>query len=184
LKQRVILLGASTGGPSQIKELLKEIKNLSSTIIINQHMKEEVLPFFIKDIHSSCNFEVLATPLKFSMKTPCVIICSHSSTIEKEGEDYIIKTETEKQYYTPDINQFFNSFSNYSHLFNTEVLIMTGIGNDGIEGASLLKKLGAKVYAQDEKSSPVYGMPKAVLERNIVDQVMSFDALKSYFKSL
>ena len=184
MKHKVVLLGASTGGPSQIKELLNEINNLSSTLIIIQHMKEEVLPFFIKDIRSNFNFEVKSTPLTFSLKSPSVIICSHSSVIKKSGVLFTIKTDTHEQEYTPDINQFFNSFLNFTVLFDTEVIIMTGIGNDGVAGAETLKKAGAKVYAQDEKSSPVYGMPKAAYERGIVDKVMSLDALKAYFRNL
>jgi len=184
LKHKVVLLGASTGGPSQIKELLKEVKNLSSTIIINQHMKEEVLPFYIKDIQNSFNFQVHTTPHSFSMNTPGVIICSQSSVIVKKGDTFSIQTQTDKQNYTPDINQFFTSFSNYAALFDTNVVIMTGIGRDGVLGALALKKNGAKIYAQDEKSSPVYGMPKAAYESNIVDKVMSLESLKTYFRSL
>lgn len=184
MKRKVVLLGASTGGPSLIKKLLNEIKDLSSIIIINQHMKEEVLPFFIKDIHSSCNFKVQKTPLTLNMQTPSVIICSHSSVLEKDGTNFCIKTDTNEQQYTPDINQFFNSFSEYVHLFDTNVIIMTGIGSDGVIGAAKLKKLGAKVYAQDKSSSPVYGMPKAAYEQGIVDEVLSFDALKAYFRTL
>jgi len=61
---------------------------------------------------------------------------------------------------------------------------MTGIGSDGVDGAQKLKKLGVSVFAQDEKSSPVYGMPKAALERGIIDRVMSFEKIKSYVKGL
>ena len=184
MKQKILLIGASTGGPSLIKQLLKEIENLSSTIIINQHMKEEVLPFFIKDIHSSCHFQVERTPHSFSLDKPSVIICSHSSVVERCGDSFFIKTETKNQKYTPDINTFFHSFAKYAHLFDTDVLIMSGIGDDGVLGAVELYKAGAKIYAQDEESSPVYGMPKAAYEEGILSDVMSFDALKSYFRSL
>jgi len=64
------------------------------------------------------------------------------------------------------------------------VLIMTGIGSDGVDGATNLKSKGAKVFAQDEKSSPVYGMPKAALERGIVDQVKTLDEMKECFRGL
>ena len=184
MKKKVLLIGASTGGPSQIKQLLKEITNLSSTIIINQHMKEEVLPFFVKDLQNYYDFKIETTPLDFSFDTPRVIICSHSSKMEKRCSGFAITTHMEQQHYTPDINQFFTSFSPFVNLFDTDVLIMTGIGNDGVQGAISLKKLGAKIYAQDEQSSPVYGMPKAAYESEIVDEVMSFTSLKKYFRSL
>jgi len=184
LKQKVVLVGASTGGPSLIKKLICQIENLSSIIIINQHMKEEVLPFFIKDIQSSCKFNVQTTPLSFSMNRPSIIICSQSSIVEKKGTEFFIQTEIARQQYTPDINQFFNSFAKYVDSFETEVVMMTGIGRDGVLGAAKLKKLGAKIYAQDKKSSPVYGMPKAAFEEGIVDEVLSLDSLESYFRRL
>jgi len=184
VKQKVVLLGASTGGPSQIKEILKEIENLSSIIIVVQHMKEEVLPFFIKDINNNCSFNVQRTPLIFPINKPSIIICTHSSIIEKKENFFTIKTDIANQHYTPDINQLFHSFAQYAEQFDTDVIIMTGIGSDGVDGASALKKSGAKVYAQDEESSPVYGMPKAAYERGIVNEVKSLSEIKAYFRSL
>ena len=184
MKPKIVLLGASTGGPSIIKELLHEVKDLSSIIIINQHMKQEVLPFFIKDVQNSYNFRVETTPVTFSLNSPCVIVCSHSSIIQKVGDNFQIRTDTSSQQYTPDINQFFNSFAEYVDIFDTDVIIMTGIGSDGATGARTLKKYGAKVYAQDEGSSPVYGMPKSVFELGIVDKVLSLNSLKAYFRNL
>ena len=68
--------------------------------------------------------------------------------------------------------------------FDIKVIIMTGIGSDGVNGAISLKSKGAKIYAQDEKSSPVYGMPKAALESGIVDEVKSFEDIKRCFRGL
>ena len=118
------------------------------------------------------------------MDEPSIIICSHSSIIEKKAEKFVIKTDTTSQHYTPDINQFFHSFAKYSSAFDTDVFVMTGIGSDGVDGAKSLKEAGAKIYAQDESSSPVYGMPKAMVESGIVDEIKSFDAIKEYFRSL
>jgi len=184
LKKKVVLVGASTGGPSQIKELMCCINSISCTIIIIQHMKEDVLPFFIKDIQDTLNIDVKATPLELDFTSSSIIICSHTSKIEKNGFVYSIKTDRENEYYTPDINKFFTSFSNYSSDFDVDVVILTGIGADGVDGAKKLKLNGATIYAQDEKTSPVYGMPKAAYESGIVDKVMSIDEMKRYFKAL
>jgi chemotaxis response regulator CheB len=147
-------------------------------------MKEDVLPFFIHDMQSALSVEVISTPTIVDFKYPSIIVCSHSSIIQKDGKNYNIKTSLEGEYYTPDINKFFSSFANYTENFDVDVFILTGIGHDGVDGAKLLKSKGAKIYAQDEKSSPVYGMPKAAYESGIVDKVMSLDELKKYFKSL
>ena len=184
MKQKVLFIGASTGGPSLIKELLSQIKSLSTTIIIAQHMKEEVLEYYIKDLQESLSVKVCATPTQTNFQNPCIIVCAHSAIIEKRGSHYLFTTERNEQMYTPDINKLFNSFVPYTKSFECKVLIMTGIGRDGVEGALNLKKSGALLYAQDEKTSPVFGMPKALIESGKVDEIKSFAALKTLFKAL
>ena len=147
-------------------------------------MKEEVLPSFIRDLQESLSVSVKTTPLEIDFSKPSIIICSESSVIEKRGKEFFLKSDKKNQHYTPDINKLFTSFAKYEMNFDMNVLIMTGIGNDGVEGAALLKSKGAKVFAQDEKRSPVYGMPKAACERGIVDKVLSLDEIKVYLQSL
>ena len=147
-------------------------------------MKEEVLPFFIKDLKDSLKIKVQTTPVSTDFSEPSVIVCSESSSIEKNHDTYNIKTDKTGQMYTPDINKLLNSFVSVSYEFDINVLIMTGIGSDGIEGAKNLKQHNAKIFAQDEKSSPVYGMPKAAVEAGIVDKVKSFDDIKACFRGL
>lgn len=184
MKHKILLLGASTGGPSQIKEILSQITSLSCTVIIIQHMKEEVLPLFIKDLKESTKVKVHTTPLKLTFSQPSIVVCSESSIINKDGNSFEIITDKVDQHYTPDINKLFNSFVNYADEFDISVIIMTGIGSDGVDGASKLKLKGAKIIAQDEKTSPVYGMPKAAFESGIVDVVKTFDEIKNYFRGL
>ena len=147
-------------------------------------MGEDVLPFFIKDLQESLPHKVQSTPMKTSFFEPSIIICSESSSVKKDGLKYSIYADKEGQNYTPDINRFFNSFAMYSDNFDISVLIMTGIGNDGVDGAKTLKEKGAIIYAQDEESSPVYGMPKAAFESGIVDRVKSLDEIRECFGHL
>jgi len=185
LRKKILLVGASTGGPSQIKEILSHIESLSCTIIIVQHMREAVLPFFIKDLNDSLKkIKLQTTPLTLTLNKPSVIICSESSIIKKSSMHFEIITDKVNQRYTPDIDKLFNSFTKYTNNFEIEVLIMTGIGDDGVAGAINLKSCGAKIYAQDKKSSPVYGMPRVAYESGIVDCVKSLDEIKEYFKRL
>ncbi len=184
MKKKILLIGASTGGPSQIKEMLAQITSLTCTVIIVQHMREEVLPFFIKDLKESLHVKVQTTPLTTTFSEPSIIICSESSIIKKEYGTYKIITDKTDQKYTPDINKLFNSFATLSSDFEIDVLIMTGIGSDGVEGATNLKTKGAKIFAQDEKSCPVYGMPRVAIESGIVDEIKTLDEIKICFKGL
>jgi two-component system chemotaxis response regulator CheB len=184
LKNKIVLVGASTGGPSIIKEMLKNLECLSSTVVIVQHMREEVIPFFIKDLQESLKCDVYSTPIKTTFTKPSVIICAESCIVRKNYATYEFVTDKQNQRYTPDINKLFSSFAPFAHDFDMSVLIMTGIGADGVDGAKELKAKGAKIYAQDEKSSPVYGMPRVAIESGIVDKVKSIDEIKECFRRL
>jgi len=177
VKNKLVFIGASTGGPSLIKELLLQLNPLQYTIVIAQHMKEEVIPFYIDDLKESLLGDVVSTPLITTLRQPQIIVCAKSSIIEKVGDNFKFKIDTKNQYYTPDINQLFNSFVPYAKEFDMTAIILTGIGCDGVEGAKNLKKQFCKVIAQDEKTSPVYGMPKYAYETGVADEVKSFDEI-------
>jgi len=184
LRKKILLIGASTGGPAQIKKILSQITSLSCTIVIAQHMKEEVLPFFIHDLQEKLSIKVESTPLSTSFSEPSVIVCASSVVLKKRAYGYEFVCDTSCQCYTPDINQLFHSFSHFTSDLDIEALVMTGIGRDGTDGAIALKQCGAKILAEDEQSSPVYGMPKAVVESGAVDEVKSLDEIIKYIKSM
>ena len=177
MKPKIAFIGASTGGPTLIKELVLKLKSLSYTIVIAQHMKEEVIPFFIEDLKESASIKVISTPITVTLNEAEVIVCSKSSKIIKDGHLFRFKTDTTNQIYTPDINQLLNSFVPYASEFDIKVIILTGIGRDGVDGAKNLKDYSCKVIAQDENSSPVYGMPKYAYETGIADEVKSFQEI-------
>ena len=183
MKKKILFIGASAGGPSLIKELLKSITTLGCSVVIAQHMKEEVLPLFINDLAENVSIDLVATPIKIDFSLPSVIVCSSSTIIRKEASSYIFERDSTNQCYTPDINKLLNSFVPYASEFEISIFIMTGIGCDGVDGAKNLKELGAKVYVQDEESSPVYGMPKAALESGIADGILTFSEFKNYIQS-
>ena len=183
MKKRIVIIGASTGGPSLIKEILQSLKTLSYTIVIAQHMREEVLPFFISDLKSSCShLNIVSTPHSLDFSKPSVAICAHSSIFKKTKDSICLQTSSEGQNFTPDINNLLFSLKPLAHLFDAAVIIMTGMGRDGVLGAKELKSSGVKIFSQDENSSPLYGMPKAAYESGIVDKVMSFAEIKNYLK--
>jgi two-component system chemotaxis response regulator CheB len=64
------------------------------------------------------------------------------------------------------------------------VVVLTGMGADGRAGAIHLKQRGAQIWAQDEASSTIYGMPRAIVEANIADRIYSLDDIANAFKKL
>ena len=147
-------------------------------------MKEEVLPFYIDDLKESLPFCIKATPTISNFRGGEVIVCSQSTILQKEYSTFKFVTNTDNQSYTPDINKLFNSFVPYANEFDISILILTGIGSDGIDGAYNLKKYRSKIIAQDKQNCAVYGMPKAAVEMGIVDKVQTLDEIKNYMKEL
>ena len=182
MKKQLLLVGASTGGPSQIKELFTLAKKIEQSIVIVQHMKEDVLRYFIDDLRSIVKLPLYATPCSCDFTTPSVVVLAQSCRVIKKGGSYHFEVDSKSEAYTPDINRLLLSFERYSSDFELSVVIMTGIGKDGLEGAKGLKRVGAKIYAQDEASSPVFGMPKAVIEHGIVDKVCSMEMMVKLFE--
>ena len=184
MKKKIVLVGASTGGPTLIKKILTSMNFLSYSIVIAQHMKEEVLPQFIKELKQSSSINVLSAPQFLDLDKSAVYICSTSSVLSHEGHQYQLKKDTQNQKFTPDIDKLFSSFVEYASLFDLYVIIMTGMGSDGIAGAKALKDVGATIIAQDKVSSPLYGMPRVAFEEGIVDEVKSFDEIQEFLKNL
>ena len=98
--------------------------------------------------------------------------------LEKEGRKYVIriKDATGDMIYKPSVDITFNSIAE-SYQGRVLAIVMTGMGSDGCQGAKLLREKGATVWAQDEASCVVYGMPMAVVKENLADKVMSVDEI-------
>jgi two-component system chemotaxis response regulator CheB len=95
----------------------------------------------------------------------------------------VLRPKQVGEIYSPCIDTTFNSLAEQ---FKGQILavILTGMGADGKEGAIKLKQKGAEIWAQDEASSTIYGMPRAIVEANIADKIYSLDDIANAFKTL
>jgi two-component system chemotaxis response regulator CheB len=179
-----VLIGASTGAPSQIKSLITNLSTLRFTLIILQHMKVDVLPFYMKDLQSISKFAIYSSPIYTDFVNPSIVVIKKSAKVEYDNGRYGIIEDESTQRYTPDIDQFFNSFTPYAKDFDLHIIILSGIGDDGISGALALKNEGAQIIAADAKSCAVYGMPRVAVERGVAHSVMSLEEIAHYLSQL
>jgi two-component system chemotaxis response regulator CheB len=182
LRKKLFLIGASTGAPTQITQIIKSLKTLNSNILIVQHMRQEMLPSFYKSLKDSTSSCVEKTPFENAFEKPCITVCTASTILKQEYGTYSLIHNSSSQMYVPDIDKLFLSFENFMNEFDIEIFILSGIGRDGTNGAKVLKEKGAKVYAASENSCVVFGMPQAVINEGIVDRVMDFDDIVEYIK--
>ncbi|MEZ0344169.1 MAG: chemotaxis response regulator protein-glutamate methylesterase [Caldimicrobium sp.] len=189
---RVLGIGVSTGGPQTLTEIFKELPgDFPAPILIVQHMP----PLFTKQLAERLD---KITPLKVKeaengepVKEGMVYIApgDYHMVVKKENNQKIIHLHQgpPKNNCRPSVDVLFESLA---EVYNGTclALVLTGMGRDGAEGAQLIKKKGGAVIAQDAQSSIVYGMPRAVIESGLADEVLSLSEipkrLKEIFKCL
>ena len=162
-KPKLITIGASTGGPGQIQKIVENLhKDCTSSIIIAQHMGEEYLSSFAKNLNEHCPIEVCMVQEGMTLEPSKVYICSGLCTIKSNL--LFSKQTTEKNRFNPDIDALFKSQVSLVDRFDVMSIILTGIGNDGAEGSLTLSAAGARTLAESEESAIVFGMPKRAIE--------------------
>lgn len=159
--ERVILIGASTGGPGQLEKIIDALPKLKhTTIIIAQHMALDFIPSFVKrlDNHSNNNIQIVTDALR--LEAGNIYICQGVSTIHSTSfglEFHVISSKEHR--YNPEINTLFSSFVPFVKSYKTLCAILTGIGEDGISGCKELSLAGARTITQTQESAIVDGMP-------------------------
>ena len=158
---KVILIGASTGGPGHIKKILTALKpEFNATIIIAQHMGNEYIPSFVKQLNSICCHEVNSVVSDKPLLPSQVYVSSllTSINIDSRGLSFVQKNRAENGY-NPDINYLFTSAAKIVGQFSVLGIILTGIGSDGVNGCKLIAENGGQCVAESETSAIVDGMP-------------------------
>jgi len=158
---KIILIGASTGGPGQIQKIISALLPLSNTtVIIAQHMVQGFIPSFASRLNAlSVNPIYLVHDKELIQSSSIYICCGLASVYEKNSQIYFKQEISGEHRFNPDINNLFNSFTPF--VKNIEILsvILTGIGDDGVDGCKNLSVNGALSLTETEKSAIVDGMP-------------------------
>ena len=186
-KQRMIkdyklaVIGASTGGPAALENILTKLPaSCSIPIILVQHMPAAFTQAFADRLDRLCNVKVREAADGDELKAGTVYIApgGRQTYVRGRGQaNYLDIGDAPPQFhYKPSVDITFNSVANK---FRGKILaiVMTGMGSDGCVGAQQLKQKGATVWAQDEASSVVYGMPMAVINAKLADNVLSVDEI-------
>jgi len=164
----VLLIGASTGGPRAIQQVLEDIGSfLPVPVAIVQHMPEGFIKPFAERLNAHLPFHVQEAPHADLFQPGSVYIgpTGFHLRLKKKGDQvYTILTRyPENAIHRPSVDVLFQSAS---HLYGRKALalLLTGMGKDGAQGMAELAGAGAYTIAQDEFSCTVYGMPRAAVE--------------------
>jgi two-component system chemotaxis response regulator CheB len=180
--EKVVVVGASTGGTEALRIFLEALPMNSPGIVIVQHMPENFTANFAKRLDSLCKVSV-----KEANDNDTVI---RGRALIAPGNKHILLKRSGARYYVqikdgplvsrhrPSVDVLFRSAARYAGS-NAVGIIMTGMGDDGANGMLEMKEAGAYTIAQDEQSSVVFGMPQEAIKRGAVDRILSLNKISS-----
>tara|TARA_R110002073_G_scaffold37621_3_gene108370 strand:- start:2177 stop:2758 length:582 start_codon:yes stop_codon:yes gene_type:complete len=158
---RLVLIGASTGGPGHLQKIVGKLPgDYNAVVILAQHLGKEFMPSFVAQLQQRCILPVIAATSGLKLKPGHVYVCSGSSHLGETGDDIELLVDPQRvPRYNPDIDYLFESAALLVGRYPSIGIILTGIGDDGASGCLKLTEAGAQCYAEAESSAIVYGMP-------------------------
>lgn len=173
---KLVAIGTSTGGPVALQRVLTQLPaNFPAPIVLIQHMPAAFTKAFAERLDKLCRISVKEAEDGDLLRPGVALLApgGKQMMIDQRGAVKILPGD-ERLNYKPCVDITFGSAAKS---FNDKVLalVLTGMGADGREGARLLKQCGSQVWAQDEASCVIYGMPMAVVKADLADAVYSLD---------
>ena len=172
----VVAIGTSTGGPLALQNILVNLPtDFSKPILMIQHMPATFTPAFAKRLDQLCKISVKEAEDGDQLKPGLALLAPGGKQMLVEGRAgnavvRVIDSEPSLTY-KPSVDITFRSVNNVFPA-KTLAIVLTGMGADGREGARTLKAQGSEVWAQDEASCVVYGMPAAIVDAGIADNIL------------
>lgn len=172
---KIIAIGASTGGTEAIKTVLMGMPANAPGIVVVQHMPAKFTTSFAERLNELCKISVKEARDGDSVVNGTALIApgNYHMLLKRSGARYYVQVKTGPMVHhqRPAVDVLFNSVAMYAGS-NAVGVILTGMGADGARGLLKMREAGAGTVAQDEKSCVVFGMPKEAIKAGAVDKVV------------
>lgn len=170
---KILAIGASTGGTEALKDLLMGLPRNAPGMVIVQHMPSNFTGPFAERLNSLCSMEVREAKSGDSI-TPGVALIApgdYHMVVRRSGARYYVEIGSGEKVsgHRPSVDVLFNSVAKIAGA-NAIGTILTGMGGDGARGLLAMRNAGARTIGQDESSCIVYGMPKVAYEIGAVEK--------------
>ena len=182
---KLVAIGTSTGGPVALQKILTRLPaNFPAPILLVQHMPGTFTSAFAERLDKLCQITVKEARDGDTLRPGVALLAPGGQQMMLDGRGTVrILPGDERLNYKPSVDVTFGSAA---RAFQDKVLaiVLTGMGADGREGARMLKQAGSTVWAQDEASCVIYGMPMAVVKAGLADGIYDLDEITRYLLEL
>lgn len=178
--EKVVVVGASTGGTEALRTFLEELPADTPGIVIVQHMPEGFTRAFSQRLNGICRVTVKEAENNDTVVRGRALIApgNHHLLLKRSGARYYVEVKDGPlvSRHRPSVDVLFRSAARYAGK-NAVGVIMTGMGDDGARGMKEMHDAGARTIAQDEASCVVFGMPCEAIKHGGVDLVMPLEKI-------
>lgn len=169
----LIVIGASTGGPTALIEVFRKIPpQLSASILVAQHMPERFTRTFAERLDRLGRFRVEEARERTRLTPRLALICPGGRCLDvrpsEPSWDAVVVTPSADDRYIPSIDRLFRSAAAAAGKRVIGV-VLTGMGSDGAKGVLAIKEAGGRVIAESAETAVIYGMPGAAVKSGAVD---------------
>ncbi|MCP5455199.1 MAG: chemotaxis response regulator protein-glutamate methylesterase [Thermotogae bacterium] len=180
---KIIAIGASTGGTEALRFILKRLPSDMPPIIITQHMPQYFTKSFSESLNRESKLEVKEAENMELLRPGKALIApgNFHLVLNRDGARYFVNVKDGPAVFhqRPSVEVMFYSVAKHAGK-NALGVILTGMGKDGAEGLLKMKEAGAHTLAQDEKSCVVFGMPREAINLGGVDKIISLEKIPEY----
>jgi two-component system chemotaxis response regulator CheB len=176
----LVAIGTSTGGPVALQKILTQLPaNFPHPILLIQHMPAAFTPAFAQRLNGLCKITVKEAENGDMLRPGVAYLAPGGKQMMVEGRGSgqklkVFEDDSPRVTYKPSVDITFASAAK-SYADGVLAVVLTGMGADGRDGARILKQAGSKIWAQDEESCVVYGMPQAVANAGLAEKSIALN---------
>jgi len=182
----LVVLGCSTGGPAALQKIIPEIpENFTAPVVVAQHIPVGFTGPMAQRLNQRSQVRVVEAAQGMQLEPATVYIAPagfHTVIKKSSGKKHIeiLPPEGAAGPYRPSVNALFLSAEAFAP--RVAALVLTGMGQDGLEGAKVLHAKGACIVAESQESAIIYGMPRAIVESNLAHCILTLQQIVDFFK--
>ncbi len=176
---KAVAIGVSTGGPQALQQILAKLPaTFPCGILIVQHMSSGFIEGLAEWLNTTSCLHVSVAKAGDILKSGMILLAPDDlhMRVGNDGRIALSENTNKEIVHVPSIDVMMKSVADY-YQENAVGVIMTGMGQDGVEGIRAIRQAGGRTIAQDEKSSVIFGMNKVAIDMGLIDEVVALEIM-------